>query len=204
MKFYLWWWWNPEWWELAFDEQLSYIKEILKINNTKQLLHIPFARTGIRKRNRDAFSPSNIKSIITWLWIEYLDASYFEDISLYNWDTIYINWGNNCEFLFEICNNEKLLNAINKSRIIIGESCGAMIFWKNFENSQNTWLHWFNLIDNTIIVPHYTEHSMYESAVKWKQNTWVSTALGIDEATFITYEEWVYWEIIDKWWVYKL
>ena len=204
MKFYLWWGWNPEWWDIAFNEQLSYITEILKKNNTKQLLHIPFARTGIRKRNRDAFSPNNLKSIITWLWIEYLDASYFEDIAAYNWDTIYINWGNNCEFLFEMCNHSELLHAIKKSKNIIGESCWAMIFWKNFENSKNIWQVWFGFIENTIIIPHYTEHNMYESGIKGQEQTWVSTILWIDEATFIEYEEWKYWKTLGRWKTYIL
>lgn len=66
MKLVLGWWRNVEWGQ--YEEMKSLILEILVSLKAKQVLHIPFARTWIRKLSRDSFSPCNFNKIISESW----------------------------------------------------------------------------------------------------------------------------------------
>ena len=128
---------------------------------------------------------------------------YYEDIEAFSWDTVYINGGNDCHFLLQMCQNEKLLQAINSAKVIIWESCWAMIMGEYFRNNEkNGFIEWLWFIKNTIVEPHFTEKSKEERLVLWMQKTWTSIGLWVDEDTFIEYEGWKYWEKIGNWGVY--
>ncbi len=197
MKFYLWWGLNPDKWQEALNAFYRCIEKILKDEGTRQILHIPFARTGIMKKNRANFLPHNFWPYISKLGIEYLNAQYIEDIKKFSGDTIYINGGNDYEFLLKMCKENILFSALQKAKIIIGESAGAMImgaFLRN--NDENDWIQWFWYIENTLIEPHFTENNNQEILEKWMKKMQVQFGLWIDENTFVSYEKGNYGKII--------
>ncbi|EKD44235.1 MAG: hypothetical protein ACD_71C00206G0005 [uncultured bacterium (gcode 4)] len=200
MKLYLWWWWNPEWWTEALRKAHSCVEEIFHKEWTKQVLHIPFARTWIMKKNRNSFGPQEFWPYIENLWVEYLNAMYFEDIEKFDWDTIYINWWNDCEFLMQMCKNEKLMKAILKAKIIIWESCWSMIMWEYFlNNTRSEYIKWLWYVVNTIIEPHFSQKNKTGRLRNWMNVNDIKAWLWIDEDTFIKYENGTYWKIIWFW-----
>lgn len=197
MKFYLWWGWDPEEGKKSFDEALSCIKAILQKEKSKQLLHIPFARTGMMKKNRSSFLTHNFSPIIENLWIKYFNAMFYEEIEAFEGDTIFINWGNDCEYLLEMCQTPILLNAIKRSKIIIWESCWSMIFWEYFRNNHKDWyIQWLWFIKDTLIEPHYSQKIKEERLKSWMSKTNTKYWLWIDESTYVEYANWNYWEVI--------
>jgi len=205
MKFYLWWWWVSANWDAAYESIKSCIKEILERESTKQLLHFPFARTWLRKHAADLFAPKNMKPFIESLWVEYLDASYYEDIEKFNGDTVYMNWWNDTNYLMKMCSLPILHEVLKKTRIIAGESAWPMIFGKYFRSSDDDGMkEWFWYVTNTIIEPHYTEREREVSLASDLGNYPWTVWLWIDEETFVEYENGTYWEIIWKWWVFHV
>jgi len=204
MKIYLWGGRNPDGWEKILNEARNCARQIFEIENTKQVLHIPFARIWITKKNRAWFFPKEFSHYLEWLWISYLNATFIEDIESFNWDTIYINWWGSCEFLLQMCKNEKLAEAISKAKVIIWESCGSMILCEYLRDdlTKSFYVKWLWYIKDTIVEPHYTESHKEERLKKWMNINNLKYWLWIDENTFIEYENGKYWKKIWFWNVY--
>lgn len=203
MKLYLWGGYDPNKWDIAYKAAKECAKTIFSKEETTEILHIPFARTGIMKKNRGGFLPHNIGPVFESRGYKYFNAMYYEDIEKFSWDTIYINGGNDCEFLLEMCQNEKLFQAVKKTRVIVWESCWAMIMWEYFRNNENNGLlKGLGFIKDTIVEPHFTEKSKEERLALEMKKTWTKLWLWIDENTFIAYNDWVYWEKVWLGWVY--
>ncbi|MDP2103499.1 MAG: Type 1 glutamine amidotransferase-like domain-containing protein [Candidatus Gracilibacteria bacterium] len=197
MKLYLGGGWNPEGGTEALRKAHSCVEEIFRKERTKQVLHIPFARTGIMKKNRNSFGPQEFGPYIENLGVEYLNAMYFEDIEKFDGDTIYINGGNDCEFLMQMCKNEKLLQAISGAKIIIGESCGSMIMGEYFlNNTRSEYIKGLGYVVNTIIEPHFSQKNKTGRLRNGMNVNDVKVGLGIDENTFIKYENGTYGEVV--------
>ncbi|NUJ97256.1 type 1 glutamine amidotransferase-like domain-containing protein [Candidatus Gracilibacteria bacterium] len=197
MKFYLGGGWNPDKGEEALDAFYRCIEKIFKGEGIKQILHIPFARTGIMKKNRTNFLPHKFGPYIRKLGIQYLNAQYIEDIKKFSGDTIYINGGNDNEFLLKMCKEDILFSALQKAKIIIGESAGAMILGAYLRNNdENDWIQGLGYIENTLIEPHFTEINSQEILKKGIKKMQVQFGLGIDENTFVLYKNGIYGKII--------
>jgi peptidase E len=103
------------------------ITQIIQKEGITELLHIPFAGVGIRHRTSSWCMPEEFKPFIEGLGVNYLNASYDEDIEAFNGKYIYINGGHYRGFLLLMANKPKLLEKIQNAEIIIGESSGPMI-----------------------------------------------------------------------------
>jgi hypothetical protein len=204
MKFYLWWWWSADK-DWALEDMHKLIWIILKRENIKQVLHFPFARTWVRKKNRDWFSPQNFSAYLETIWVEYLCWYHYEDIAKFSWEAIYINWWNDTNYLMEMSLNTDLREAIEKSNVIIWESAWAMIFWDYFRSSLwGSWIKWLWLIEKTIIEPHFKERNNAENLQDWmNQHIWLK-GLWIDETTFVAHESWEFWDKFWFGWVYHI
>lgn len=202
MKIYLWWWRNSR---DPLKKIHSLLSTIFERENVQQILHIPFARTGIRKKRQDSFSPSNFSVFVEKLWIEYLCWLYYEDIEKFTWDTIYINGWNDGNNLMTQCSMPPLEKAISKSRLIVWESYWAMIFWEYFRDSDLAWRKkGFWVVENTIIEPHYLEKNWKEILEAWlTEHPW-TVWVWIDEMTFVVYENNSYGEKFWPWWVHHM
>jgi hypothetical protein len=199
MKLYLWWWWNPNWGITALQDIHTIISNILAIEGTKQLLHIPFARTWIMNESRKYFLPQFFSWYVESLNVEYLNTSYIEDIQKFKGDTIYINWGNDGEALMNLCMHPILKAALNKARVIVGESYGAMICAEYLHNNDSSWfISWLWFIKNTLVLPHYntlTQNDI-DTALNIQASTMLSNIVAIDEYTFIPYQDEKFWEVV--------
>ena len=197
MKLYLWWWWNTQ----EIPTMKETITTILKKEEIRNLLHIPFAGAGIRHRISGRCMPKEFKPFIEEFKIKYFDGQYKEEILEAPYETIYLNWGHYREFLFQNIQKDEVLEKITKANIIIGESSGSMILWEYFLNDQKSWfIKGLGLIKNTIIIPHYStdrrQQEKLQQLLSEKQTeTWYQL-LWIDETTFIEYEDWKFGEII--------
>jgi len=205
MILYLWWGRNPDWWEIALNNQLECVREIFKRVWTKEVLHLPFARTGIMKKNRDAFWSVAFQNFVESLWIVYKNAAYIEDIEEFSGDTIYMNGWNDCLFLLEMCLNPLLYSTLLRTKNIIGESCWAVVLAKHFSSSKmDSRVDWLNLAKDSIIVPHYTERNRENKLLEGKEKYQTKYTIGIDETTFVKFENWRYWDVIWLWNIHYL
>lgn len=200
MKLYLWWWYNADLWGLAVQTMQHCIETIFAKTSTKQVLHVPFARTWIRESNRWSFLPPRFAPYLQSLWVEYLNAEYVEDIERFQWDTIYINGWNDTEFLMSVLQSDLLQNALASASVIIGESAGAMVCWSYFRrNKGDGRMVWLWYVPDTIIVAHFSERNWLEKAQNGMKTMNIKSWLWIDECTFVYYEDGHYWEPIGQW-----
>ncbi len=203
MKLYLGWWYNADLGEQIVLSMHRIIQNIFLEIGTKQILHIPFARTWIRKKNRGWFTPTIFAPYVQSLWIEYLNAEYLEDIEAFTWDTIYINGWNDTEFLMSTLQSDALKEVIWTARAIVGESAGAMVwgsyFHNNRSNGRTAWL-WY--LSNTIVVPHFSERWWLKKLHNGMRATGTSHWLWIDECTFVSYQDGQYWKTLWQWTIY--
>lgn len=203
MKYYLWWGWNADGWSVVLDHMHQLLYTIQEQEWTKQFLHIPFARTWIRTKSRDALHPVVLWPIVESWWVQYLDARYYEDIEQFTGDTIYISWGNDTDFLMQMCSTDILQHVLGNWRVIIGDSAGSMIFGRYYRSNHAWWNKGFGIISDTIIEAHYSQWNK-DKLLAWLQLHPGMKGLGIDEMTFVLYEKWQYGGRVWTGWVYQI
>ena len=135
--------------------------------------------------------PKDFQPFIESLGVRYLDASYEEDIEDFWGKHIYINGGHYRDFLLQMCNKPVLLDKLQNADIIIGESSGAMILGEQVLNSKKNWFEkGLGIVSETIIMPHYNTPRRQELQPlhTQEQEKTGCKLLGIDETTFVKYE----------------
>ena len=202
MKLYLWGWRDCD--SGQKETLFEIVQWILEREHVEQVLHISFARTGVMKCNRWAFLPERIKPVFESWGVEYLDGRFVDDIAAFNGDSVYINGGNDNDFLVEMCSQEPLLWAIMSARVIVWESAGAMVLGQRVRSARDWRREGLGIVKNTIIEPHYVERDkefkLRDGLDKYPWVVWV----GIDEVTFVEYEWGEYGEVIGERWVYHI
>lgn len=197
MKLFLGGWRDPTKGENAVRASRSCIEKLLQQIKPAHLLHIPSARTGIRNKIRNTDNPIVFGPFIERMGISYFNGEIEEDIRSFNGDVVFINGGNDNEHLLETCMHPLLYTTLQQSRVIIRESAGAIIRWQ-LVSTKTSWrlLQGFNRIKDTIIMPHFTEKAREEKLIELMQAYQIPYGMGIDENTFILYEDGNWWDTL--------
>lgn len=188
MKYYLGGGWNLS----SVDKMKTIIKDIFHKEGISEVLHIPFAGVGIRHETSGWCMPEEFRSFVETLNVNYLNASYWEDIENFSWDCIYINWGHYRDFLLSMCKKPKLFEKIKTAKVIICESAWSMVLWQSMFNIEKDWFDvWLWLLNKFIVIPHYStsydEESIKSIFLEEKQKSGCSV-LWIDETTFVYFD----------------
>ena len=171
--------------------ELKMIEKVIKQTKTKQVLHIPFARTTI---DEEEWMPGWFKREINLEeGVEYLNAENKEDIAKANIPLIFISGGNQILNLKkELNENAILLSLVMNSPYVIGESAGAKILAKYFRkktNENDYEMHkGLGIIENTVIEGHYTQRKRNDILKKFMELTNVKYGIGIDSITALEFD----------------
>ncbi|HMS91373.1 MAG TPA: Type 1 glutamine amidotransferase-like domain-containing protein [Candidatus Absconditabacterales bacterium] len=166
-------------------QQLKLIEKVIRENNPKQVLYLPFARSPETEiaRGEDWF----IKNV-NLDGIEYLNAKSSKDIAkAKNPFIIIMGGGQTKNLLQKIHESETLQKLIYKAEYIIGESAGAIVL-AEFVRIEGNIIPGLGIIKNTIIEVHYTQRQRQSLLKKEMEETGVHYGVGIDEITGIEFE----------------
>lgn len=165
-------------------QQLKLIENIIKKNNPKQVLYLPFARSPETELARweDWF----IKNV-NLDGIEYLNAKSPEDIAKAKNPFIIIMWWWQTKNLLQKINENKLLQKlIYNAEYIIWESAGALIL-AEFGRIEDTIMQGLWIIKDTIIEVHYTQRQRQSLLEKEMKETGAHYGIWIDEITWLEF-----------------
>lgn len=166
-------------------QQLKLIEKVIRENNPKQVLYLPFARSPETEiaRWEDWF----IKNV-NLDGIEYLNAKSSKDIAkAKNPFIIIMWWWQTKNLLQKIHESEILQKLIYKAEYIIWESAGAIVL-AEFVRIEGNIIPGLWIIKNTIIEVHYTQRQRQSLLKKEMEETGVHYGVWIDEITGIEFE----------------
>lgn len=166
-------------------QQLKLIEKVIRENNPKQVLYLPFARSPETEiaRWEDWF----IKNV-NLDGIEYLNAKSSKDIAkAKNPFIIIMWWWQTKNLLQKIHESETLQKLIYKAEYIIWESAGAIVL-AEFVRIEGNIIPGLWIIKNTIIEVHYTQRQRQSLLKKEMEETSVHYGVWIDEITGIEFE----------------
>ncbi len=166
-------------------QQLKLIEKVIRENNPKQVLYLPFARSPETEiaRWEDWF----IKNV-NLDGIEYLNAKSSKDIAkAKNPFIIIMWWWQTKNLLQKIHESETLQKLIYKAEYIIWESAGAIVL-AEFVRIEGNIIPGLWIIKNTIIEVHYTQRQRQSLLKKEMEETGVHYGVWIDEITGIEFE----------------
>lgn len=164
MQLYLHWWLNSGI-QSEIDYYYSLLKQIIQEQSAQQVLHLPFARTGIYTKNRESTQPLCMKPFIESLGIEYLDAKYIESYEKAKHPMILMTGGNDTENLYnQIIHYDSLHKLVINASCIFADSAGPMICWNKWFDRNNHQIIMKGLwIMDCIVIPHSAQFSDQEA-----------------------------------------
>lgn len=188
MQLYLHWGLNP-YIQTEIDYYFELLKQILDEQSPRQVLHLPFARTGIYAENREITQPLFIKPFVEWLGIEYLDGRHLESYDKVNNPMIFMSgWNDNENLYNQIINHDFLHKLVINASCIVGDSAWAIVCGKAVFNAPSFAGYaspGLSIIE-AVIIPHYTQYGLSKeetkNIMKWVE---VSKCFAIDENTVV-------------------
>lgn len=168
---------------------LQYFEDIFNTLDVKEILHIPFARTG---EGREGWRGDWFNRNIKLKQAQYFNARNKKDVLKVKNPLIFISGGQRSSYLLKkIQNNDLLLNLIKNAKYIVAESAGAKILGKytrvGDEQVKFKLVEGLGIIKDTIIEPHYFEKSRQDLLKLEMKETKVKYGLGIDSMSGIEF-----------------
>lgn len=199
MKIYLHW-----WIDVNAGQMPTYIQQLKKILlevQPKQVLHIPFARTWVCKRNRRK-GENRLPELLPDVPMQYLDGRFVEDIELVEIENVFViisGWNDNHNLYRSITNNHELEHIVRSAPYILWDSAGMMVLGKYFR--------WYGQYDqdnhpglwcvDMVGIPHFTERGRTNHPEFYLKNFDIQHVIGLDELTILEIDDWV---IGQTWW----
>ena len=141
------------------EKFLGFIEDIFNDLDVKEILHIPFARTGL---SDPAWAGNWFHRSIRLNKAQYFNAKNKEDILRVKNPLIFISGGNkDTRLLKKIKEDKVLLNLIKNAKYIVAESSGAKILAEyvrlRYGQDNPKLMRGLEVVKNTVIEPHYFE-----------------------------------------------
>lgn len=174
----------------TFESQWKQIHSILHEVNPKQILFIPFAS------GKDSYTLESSKLIkLISKSTQFLDAYNDSDLQKALNPLIFVIGGNDHIGLINTINtNQKLKELIFNCENYIGESAGAMVAgeYQRSKKEGSPLIKGLGLMPDTILEPHYTERARHELLPEEMKRGNIRYGIGLDEATGIHINTFVY------------
>lgn len=170
--------------------EVKYFEDILNSLDVKEILHIPFARTG---NGEGPWEGDWFNRNIKLKHAQYFNAQKKEDIALVTKPLILLSGGRQSARLLEkIQNDSILLKLIHNADYIVAESAGAKILGEYVrvgdDKVQFGLVKGLGIVKDTIIEPHYFEKdrvNLLKSEIEEKN---VKYGLGIESVSGIEFD----------------